>query len=73
MAWRLMSWDLADYLLVVGSVPSVLPLPGYVSFGSYFLRFFSLYVLRFPGSRKIRFKLKENKENPINMINPLIF
>ena len=23
MAWRLMSWDLADYLLVVGSVPSV--------------------------------------------------
>ena len=36
MAWRLMSWDLADYLLVVGSVPSVLPLPGRVSFESYF-------------------------------------
>ena len=73
MAWRLMSWDLADYLLVVGSVSSVLPLPGYLSYGSYFSRFFSLYVLRFSGSRKIRFKLKENKENPINMINPLIF
>ena len=28
MAWRLMSWDLADCLLAVGSVPSVPPLPG---------------------------------------------
>ena len=35
MAWRLMSWDLADYLLVVGSVPSVPPLPGQVSFESF--------------------------------------
>ena len=36
MAWRLMSWDLADYLLVVGSVPSVPPLPGEVSVESFF-------------------------------------
>ena len=28
MAWRLISWDLADCLLVVGSVPFVPPLPG---------------------------------------------
>ena len=36
MAWRLMSWDLAGYLLVVGSVPSVPPLPGQVSVESIF-------------------------------------
>ena len=28
MAWNMMIWDLSDCLLVVRSVPSVLPLPG---------------------------------------------
>ena len=45
MAWRLMSWDLADCLLVVGSVPSLLPLPGRVSFESYFDDFMFFFLI----------------------------
>ena len=45
MAWRLMSWDLADYLLVLGPVPSVPPPPGRVSFESYFHNFLSDFFL----------------------------
>ena len=47
MAWRMVHLDLAGYLLAVGSVPSVLPLPGRVSFESYFHNFKMFFMISF--------------------------